>query len=389
MMMTTTKMATRAKSKRPLKLLFSFGTRPEAIKLAPLIIQARQTPRLDVRVVVTAQHREMLDQVLSVFEIIPDYDLNLMGKSQGLNEIMSRVLHDFDKVLSIENPDWVLVHGDTTTTLASTLAAFHRKVKVAHIEAGLRTYNLASPYPEEMNRQVVGRMADLHLCPTERAKSNLLQEGIRESQILVTGNTVIDALLSVIGRIETSASLKSELEGLFHYLDPKKKMVLVTTHRRESFGDGLLQICAAISTIAQSRNDVEFVLPVHLNPNVKDVIHQHLSGIDNVHLIEPQEYVPFSYLMMKSFLLLTDSGGIQEEAPALGKPVLVLRETTERPEAIEAGCAQLVGTSQEKIKASLLELLDSPESYKKMSHSRNPFGDGMACQKILTYFQSL
>lgn len=383
------KTMTKTKIEHPLKLLFSFGTRPEAIKLAPLILQAKQKPWLEVTVVVTAQHREMLDQVLSAFEIVPDFDLNLMGKSQGLNEIMSRVLHDFDKVLSIKHPDWVLVHGDTTTTLASTLAAFHRKARIAHIEAGLRTYNLASPYPEEMNRQVVGRIADLHLCPTEQAKSNLVQEGIPDSQILVTGNTVIDALLSVVAKIKASPSLKAQLESLFPFLDPKKKMVLVTTHRRESFGEGLIQTCAAISAIAQTRDDVEFVIPVHLNPNVKDVIHLHLSGIKNIHLIEPQEYLPFSYLMMQSYLLLTDSGGIQEEAPALGKPVLVLRNTTERPEAIEAGCARLVGTSQSKIKDSLIELLDNTEIYKKMSRSHNPFGDGTACEKILNYFQTL
>ncbi|MBL7670642.1 MAG: UDP-N-acetylglucosamine 2-epimerase (non-hydrolyzing) [Bdellovibrionaceae bacterium] len=377
------------KTKGPLKLLFSFGTRPEAIKLAPLIIQAKQKPWLNVTVVVTAQHREMLDQVLSAFGIVPDFDLNLMGKSQSLNEIMSRVLYELDKVVLIKNPDWVVVHGDTTTTLASTLAAFHRQVKVAHIEAGLRTYNMASPFPEEMNRQVVGRIAHLHLCPTERAKSNLVQEGIPESLILITGNTVIDALLSVAAKIAASPGLKAELEGLFHFLNPKNRMVLVTTHRRESFGEGLNQICAAISAIAQTRNDVEFVIPVHLNPNVKDVIHHQLGGIENIHLIEPQDYLPFSYLMMQSYVLLTDSGGIQEEAPALGKPVLVLRDTTERPEAIEAGCAKLVGTSQDKIKLSLLELLDNPDAYKKMSGSHNPFGDGTACEKILSYFLGL
>lgn len=377
------------KLEKPLRILFSFGTRPEAIKLAPLILLAKSKPWLEVIVVVTAQHREMLDQVLSAFEIVPDFDLNLMGRSQGLNELLSRVVLEFDKVLVLKKPDWVFVHGDTTTTLASTLASFQRKIRVAHIEAGLRTYNLEAPYPEEMNRQVVGRIADLHLAPTQRAQENLLQEGVVKTQILVTGNTVIDALLKVVEKIRTTPDLMNELDGRFPFLSQNKKMVLVTTHRRESFGQGLIEICEAIETVASRRTDVEFVVPVHLNPNVKDVIHQHLSQTKNVHLIEPQEYVPFSYLMMRSYLLLTDSGGIQEEAPALGKPVLVLRETTERPEAVEAGCARLVGTAKLRIVESLTELFDNPETYKRMSQSQNPFGDGTASEKILAYFQAL
>jgi UDP-N-acetylglucosamine 2-epimerase (non-hydrolysing) len=364
------------------RILTVFGTRPEAIKMAPLVHALAADERFEAKVCVTAQHREMLDQVLELFEITPDYDLNLMKPAQDLTDITCGILQGLKPVLAEFKPDHVLVHGDTATTLSTTLAAYYQQIKVGHVEAGLRTGNIYSPWPEEGNRKLTGAIANLHFSPTETSKQNLLQENIDPEKIIVTGNTVIDSLLDVIDKLETNVELKSSLQAKFDFLDTNKRLVLITGHRRESFGGGFERICEAISKMAKAFPDVEFVYPMHLNPNVREPVNRLLAGLNNVFLIEPLDYLPFVYLMNKSYVLLTDSGGIQEEAPSLGKPVLVMRDTTERPEALEAGTVKLVGTSVETIITELTILLSNEDAYKAMSFAHNPYGDGKACIRI-------
>ncbi|HMS19170.1 non-hydrolyzing UDP-N-acetylglucosamine 2-epimerase [uncultured Sphingorhabdus sp.] len=364
------------------RVLSVFGTRPEAIKMAPLVKALASADDIDGRVCVTAQHREMLDQVLDLFAINPDYDLNVMKPGQGLEDITAGVLKLLTPVLDDFQPDLVLVHGDTTTTLAASLAAYYRKIPVGHVEAGLRTGNIYSPWPEEVNRKVAGAIAGLHFAPTEQSKRNLLAEAVPETKILVTGNTVIDALLEVVDRLKRDPARMAEFEQRFR-LDSGKRMILVTGHRRESFGDGFLRICEALASLA-ARDDVEIVYPVHLNPNVKGPVEERLSGFPNVHLIAPQDYLPFVYLMSRASIILTDSGGVQEEAPSLGKPVLVMRETTERPEAVEAGTVRLVGTDSKLIVSEVCRLLDDQSAYDAMSVAHNPYGDGKAVDRILS-----
>ena len=363
------------------KILVAFGTRPEAIKMAPLVKVLVSDVRFEVKVCVTAQHREILDQVLSLFEIVPEFDLDLMKQGQDLTDITSRVLFGIREVLSTWSPDWVLVHGDTSTAMASGLAAFYAKVPVAHVEAGLRTFNIYSPWPEEMNRRLVGRVASLHFSPTEQAKENLLAESCDKNSIIVTGNTVIDALLSVVKLIDERVELHSQLKSRFSFLNEGKKVILVTGHRRENFGQGFENICYALLKLAK-RDDVEIVYPVHLNPSVQEPVNRIIGSCQNIHLIEPQDYLPFVWLMKQSYLILTDSGGIQEEAPSLGKPVLVMRDTTERPEAVDAGTVYLVGTDKDKVYDKVCQLLDDKNKYKKMSMAHNPYGDGLASQRI-------
>ena len=364
------------------RILSVFGTRPEAIKMAPVVRALAQASDVDARVCVTAQHREMLDQVLELFEIKPDYDLDLMRPGQGLEDITAGVLLALSPVLDEFQPHLVLVHGDTTTTLASSLAAYYRKIPVGHVEAGLRTGNIFSPWPEEVNRKVAGAIAALHFAPTEQSKRNLLAEAVSEQAIIVTGNTVIDALIDVVAKLESDTDRMAELTQRFG-LDPAKRMILVTGHRRESFGDGFLRICEALATLA-ARDDVEIVYPVHLNPNVKGPVEEKLSGFANVDLIAPQDYLPFVYLMSRAAVILTDSGGVQEEAPSLGKPVLVMRETTERPEAVDAGPVKLVGTDTALIVSEVNRLLDDKAAYDAMSFAHNPYGDGKAVDRILS-----
>ncbi|MGA6993785.1 MAG: UDP-N-acetylglucosamine 2-epimerase (non-hydrolyzing) [Candidatus Deferrimicrobiaceae bacterium] len=371
-----------------LRILVVFGTRPEAIKMAPVVTALReQSDRFSCRVCATAQHREMLDQVLDLFTIRPDHDLDIMRQGQGLNDVTSAVLLGMHPVLEAERPDIVLVHGDTTTTMAATLSAFYARIPVGHVEAGLRTGNKHAPFPEEINRKVAGAVADLHFAPTENAKRNLLREGVPEESILVTGNTVIDALLSVTDRLRCHPALAKRMEADFTFLDPRKKLLLVTGHRRENFGEGFENICRALAEIAALRADVEILYPVHLNPNVQEPVRRILGTGrgGNVHLVEPVEYLPFVYLMNRSRLIITDSGGVQEEAPSLGKPVLVMREATERPEGVEAGAARLVGTDSGKIVAETLRLLDEPEAYRAMSAVQNPYGDGKAAGRIADF----
>lgn len=363
------------------KLLIVFGTRPEAIKMAPVVKKLTAERKLRVEVCVTAQHRRMLDQVLNLFEIVPDYDLDVMKKGQDLTDITSRVLRGLRDVLIKSEPDRVMVHGDTTTTFAASLAAFYRKIPVAHVEAGLRTRNLYSPWPEEANRKLTGALADLHFAPTPRARDNLLREGVVAECVQVTGNTVIDALLEVVTRIRSSSDLQKEIAAQYPFLDQNKKLILVTGHRRESFGEGFDRICDALRRIAQ-RPDVQIVYPVHLNPNVRGPVTRQLGDLANVHLMPPQDYLPFVYLMNVAYLILTDSGGIQEEAPALGKPVLVMRDTTERPEAVDAGTVRLVGTNVELIASETQRLLDDEDFYAQMGRAINPYGDGLASQRI-------
>lgn len=365
------------------RILVVFGTRPEAIKMAPLVHALVADERFDVKVCVTAQHREMLDQVLGLFEICPDYDLNLMKPGQDLTDITCGILQGLKPVLEKFKPDYVLVHGDTATTLSTTLAAYYQQIKVGHVEAGLRTGNIYSPWPEEGNRKLTGSIADLHFAPTETSKQNLLAENVEPSNIIVTGNTVIDALLNVVAKLDKNVELNNALQMQFDFLDVTKRLVLITGHRRESFGGGFERICEAIAQMAKSSPDVEFVYPMHLNPNVREPVNRLLDGLSNVFLIEPLDYLPFVYLMNKSYILLTDSGGIQEEAPSLGKPVLVMRDTTERPEAVDAGTVKLVGTNVEKIVNTLSELLSNENAYKLMSFAHNPYGDGKACTRIL------
>ncbi|MFC3033115.1 non-hydrolyzing UDP-N-acetylglucosamine 2-epimerase [Pseudoalteromonas fenneropenaei] len=365
-----------------MKVLTVFGTRPEAIKMAPLVKALESDSRFDAKVCVTAQHREMLDQVLSLFNITPDYDLNLMKAGQTLPEVTSRILLELTPVLKEFKPDVVLVHGDTATTFAASLAAYYEQIAVGHVEAGLRTGNIYSPWPEEANRKLTGALTKYHFAPTQTSKQNLLAENYPESSIYVTGNTVIDALLLVKQQIESDADLNSTLASKFPFLDSTKKLILVTGHRRESFGGGFERICEALVKVANQHSDVQIVYPVHLNPNVQEPVNRILNCVNNITLIEPQQYLPFVYLMNKAHIILTDSGGIQEEAPSLGKPVLVMRDTTERPEAVEAGTVKLVGTDVIKITDELNQLLTNQDAYNAMSFAHNPYGDGQACARI-------
>ncbi|WP_420259077.1 non-hydrolyzing UDP-N-acetylglucosamine 2-epimerase [Kluyvera sp. M-M157-B] len=366
-----------------MKVLTVFGTRPEAIKMAPLVHALAKDPHFEAKVCVTAQHREMLDQVLHLFSIVPDYDLNIMSPGQGLTEITCRILQGLKPVLESFKPDVVLVHGDTTTTAAASLAAFYQRIPVGHVEAGLRTGDLYSPWPEEANRTLTGHLAMYHFAPTENSRQNLLRENLSDTRIFVTGNTVIDALFWVRDRVMGDEALRADLEQRYPFLNNGKKMILVTGHRRESFGQGFEQICHALAEVAASNPDVQIVYPVHLNPNVSEPVNRILGHIDNVILIEPQDYLPFVWLMNHAWLILTDSGGIQEEAPSLGKPVLVMRETTERPEAIDAGTVRLVGTDSQRIVDEVTRLLRDDEEYQRMSRAHNPYGDGRACERIL------
>ena len=380
------------------KILLVFGTRPEAIKMAPLIIEFKKYPNeFETRICVTGQHRQMLDQVLNLFEIVPDYDLDIMKSDQDLYDITSRVLLGMKEVFRKVQPDVVFVHGDTTTSTATALAAFYQQIPVAHVEAGLRTGNIYSPWPEEMNRQLTGRLASYHFAPTILSKNNLMLENVSDKMIHVTGNTVIDSLFWVLKKIDSDASVeKSVLQSLdaagynTNRLNSERKIILITGHRRENFGTGFNNICKAINNLSETFKDVDFIYPMHLNPNVRNSINEVFDGkkTDNVFLIEPLEYLPFIYLMNKSYLLLTDSGGIQEEAPGLGKPVLVMRDTTERPEAIIAGTVKLVGTDEQKIINFVSDLLNNDELYRKMALANNPYGNGHASQRIVDYFRN-
>lgn len=377
------------------KIMLVFGTRPEAIKMAPLVKEFQKHPdTFQTIVCVTGQHREMLDQVLHIFDIRPDFDLNIMKQGQDLYDVTARVLTGMRDVLREAQPDVVLVHGDTTTSTAAALAAFYQQIPVGHVEAGLRTHNILSPWPEEMNRQITGRIASYHFAPTALSRQNLLQENVDDANITVTGNTVIDALYWVVDRIKNDRSLDAELEKVLRHagydvnrLADGRPLVLITGHRRENFGDGFINMCTAIKQLTERYPNVDFVYPMHLNPNVRRPIHEvfgdDLSNLGNMHFIEPLEYLSFVYLMEKSSIVLTDSGGIQEEAPGLGKPVLVMRDTTERPEALEAGTVKLVGTDREKIFNEVSTLLDDAAAYARMSQAVNPYGDGLACSRIV------
>lgn len=363
------------------KVMVVFGTRPEAIKMAPLVTALKQQPMLETIVAVTAQHRQMLDQVLDLFEITPDEDLNVMQPGQTLSELTSRIVQGMEQVIARHAPDIVLVHGDTTTTFATSLAAFYQRTAIGHVEAGLRTGNLYSPWPEEANRKLTGVLANLHFAPTPQAAQNLRDENVPAASIHITGNTVIDALLAVVAKIKDTPSLQSELAARFPFLDASKRLVLVTGHRRENFGDGFEQICHALKAIAD-RGDTQVVYPVHLNPNVQEPVRRILADQPAVHLIDPLEYLPFVYLMSRCDLIITDSGGVQEEAPSLGKPVLVMRDTTERPEAILAGTVKLVGTRTSNIVEQANLLLDDSSAYAQMAFANNPYGDGSAATRI-------
>lgn len=365
-----------------MRILTVFGTRPEAIKMAPVVKALSRNSFFDSRVCITAQHREMLDQVLSLFEIEPDYDLNIMKPGQSLTDITVHVLKGLERVFSKWRPDIVLVHGDTTTTFATSLAAYYQQIHVGHVEAGLRTGNIYSPWPEEANRKLTGSLTAVHFSPTETAKNNLLKENVPKEKVFITGNTIIDALFDVVKHIEATPSLEDDIKNYLPELDPHNRIILVTGHRRENFGQGFEDICTAIAQIATMFDDVEIIYPVHLNPNVQEPVKRILGDLKRVHLVEPLDYLPFVYLMKQSYIILTDSGGIQEEAPSLGKPVLVMRETTERPEAVEAGTVKLVGTNIEKIINEVDLLLSSKSEYLKMSSSHNPYGDGQASAKI-------
>ena len=364
------------------RILVVFGTRPEAIKMAPVVARLRELSEVAVKVCVTAQHREMLDQVLELFKIYPDFDLNLMRPNQTLSDVTSAVLVGLDRILASFPTDLVLVHGDTSTTLATALACFYRKIPVGHVEAGLRTGNMQSPWPEEMNRRFTAQLASLHFAPTTAARANLLKEGVSPSSVWVTGNTVIDALLSAVDRIERAPSLVAEMNSQLPWLaDRHHRVVLVTGHRRENFGEGTQNICRALLRLSEE-SGVKIVYPVHPNPNVMEPVHRFLGGIPNIHLVEPMEYLPFVHLMSKAYFVLTDSGGIQEEAPSLGKPVLVMRDTTERPEALAAGTVRLVGVSEEKIVDEAMLLLNDSNHYQRMAAAHNPYGDGHAAERI-------
>ena len=371
------------------KVLIVFGTRPEAIKMAPLVSELlKDKVNFDTRVCVTAQHREMLDQVLDLFKITPDYDLNIMKHGQDLYDITSNILLKIKPVLEEFAPDLVLVHGDTATTFTTSLAAYYQKIKIGHIEAGLRTGDLYSPWPEEGNRRLTGILANYHFAPTESSKQNLLNEGVNNASIFVTGNTVIDALQLVLNRINTDESLRLKIQNTIiqsGFEELNSKFILVTGHRRENFGQGFLNICEALKELAEHNPDINILYPVHLNPNVKKPVNSLLSNIKNIKLVNPFQYEEFIYLMSKSYLILTDSGGIQEEAPSLGKPVLVMRNTTERPEAISSGTAKLVGSDKESVVKEVQYLLNNTSAYKDMSRSHNPYGDGKACKKIVKF----
>ncbi|MBR4166511.1 MAG: UDP-N-acetylglucosamine 2-epimerase (non-hydrolyzing) [Bacteroidales bacterium] len=374
------------------KVMLVFGTRPEAIKMCPLVKEfQKHGEEFETIVCVTGQHREMLDQVLKIFEVTPDYDLNIMKQGQDLYDVTARVLTGMRDVLKEAKPDVVLVHGDTTTSTAAALAAFYQQIPVGHVEAGLRTHNIYSPWPEEMNRQITGRIATYDFAPTPLSRQNLLDEGVAEDKITVTGNTVIDALQMVVSKMEVNPELEGALRAKLYRcgynVNRERRLVLITGHRRENFGEGFISMCTAIKDLTKKYPDVDFVYPMHLNPNVRKPIHEvfgeNLDGLGNMFFIEPLEYLEFVYLMSKSFIVLTDSGGIQEEAPGLGKPVLVMRDTTERPEALDAGTVKLVGTDYDKIVGEVSTLLDDPEAYEKMSQAVNPYGDGLACGRIV------
>ncbi len=367
------------------KILLVFGTRPEAIKMALVYEVLKKTPGLDVRVAVTAQHREMLDQVLRLFSITPYYDLNIMKPGQGLTEITAAVLAGLKPILEEFSPDLLLVHGDTTTTLSATLAAYYQQIPVGHVEAGLRTGDIYSPWPEEINRKVTATIARLHFAPTQKAAANLKSEAVPASSISITGNTVIDALLEVVARLKGDPQQSAAFDAHFE-IDPTKRVILVTGHRRESFGDGFERMCSALAKIA-ARDDVQIIYPVHLNPNVKGPVETRLGALERVRLIPPQDYLPFVHLMRRSDIILTDSGGVQEEAPSLGKPVLVMRDTTERPEAVEAGTVKLVGTDTDLIVRETNTLLDNASAYQTMARAHNPYGDGRASQRIRDVIQ--
>ncbi|NMH65360.1 non-hydrolyzing UDP-N-acetylglucosamine 2-epimerase [Shewanella salipaludis] len=364
------------------KLLIVFGTRPEAIKMAPLVHFLKDDSRFEARTCVTGQHREMLDQVLELFEIVPEYDLDIMQPGQTLPEVTSKILAGMTAVLEEFQPDVVLVHGDTATTFAASLAAYYKQIPVGHVEAGLRTGNIYSPWPEEANRKLTACLTQYHFAPTETSKQNLLAENYADESIHITGNTVIDALLLVRNKIANDKDLQQTLASQFTQLDPAKKLILVTGHRRESFGAGFERICEGLLQTAAKHPECEILYPVHLNPNVKEPINRLLKGVSNIHLIEPQSYLPFVYLMDRAHIILTDSGGIQEEAPSLGKPVLVMRDTTERPEAVDAGTVKLVGTDVQLMTKALSELLTDESAYRAMSQAHNPYGDGLACSRI-------
>lgn len=366
-----------------MKIMTIFGTRPEAIKMAPLAKAIAADPRFDGVVCVTGQHREMLDQVTALFGLTPDHDLNVMKAGQDLYGVTAAILTGLKPVLETERPDIVLVHGDTATTLAATIAAYYARIPVGHVEAGLRTGNIYSPWPEEGNRRVTGALATLHFAPTDTSRQALLREGVPEDRIIVTGNTVIDALMDVVARFDDGADTGREIAAQFDFLRPDRRMVLVTGHRRESFGGGFERICTALGQIAEHFDDVDIVYPMHMNPNVREPVTRLLGRHTNIHLIEPQDYLPFVWLMNRSDIIITDSGGIQEEAPSLGKPVLVMRDTTERPEALEAGTVRLVGTDTDQIVDWASRLLTDQSAYREMSVAHNPYGDGKASMRIL------
>ena len=369
-----------------IKVLSIFGTRPEAIKMAPVIKELEKFPDFIKSVVcVTAQHRQMLDQVLEVFAVRPQYDLDIMQPGQDLFTITSNVLNGLKPILEKEKPDIVLVHGDTTTTMAASLAAYYCRIKVGHVEAGLRTFNKFAPFPEEINRKIAGTLADVHFAPTAAARENLLAEGVPDKLVFVTGNTVIDALLAIVEKLKVDDALRAMFADRFSYLDATKKLILVTGHRRENFGAGFENICMALAEIARDHPDVEILYPLHLNPQVQEPVRRNLGAdhVQRIHLIEPVDYLPFVYLMSRAYLIITDSGGVQEEAPSLGKPVLVMRNTTERPEAISAGTVRLVGTDRQKIVGEAARLLTDRSEYEKMSQAHNPYGDGRAAERIV------
>ncbi|ENW17521.1 non-hydrolyzing UDP-N-acetylglucosamine 2-epimerase [Acinetobacter haemolyticus] len=370
------------------KVLLVFGTRPEAIKMAPLALKLKAFDQdFETRVCVTGQHRQMLDQVLELFSLKPDFDLNLMKPGQTLSDVTSGVLKGLEQVFTEWMPDLILVHGDTATTFAASLAGYYHKIKIGHVEAGLRTGDLYSPWPEEANRQLTGVLANYHFAPTQSSYQNLMNENVNPATVVVTGNTVIDALLQVKTKVEQEQQLIQTFEQEFSFLDKSKKLILVTGHRRENFGQGFLNICTALANLAKKYPDIQIVYPVHLNPNVQQPVNELLANIDNVFLIAPQDYLPFVYLMNRSYLILTDSGGIQEEAPSLGKPVLVMRDTTERPEAVDAGTVRLVGTDVNAIQGAVSELLENTPIYASMAEAHNPYGDGTACQQIIDFLK--
>lgn len=372
------------------KNLIIFGTRPEAIKMAPLVKEfLKHSDTFDTKVCITAQHREMLDQVLSFFEIIPDFDLDLMKPNQNLYTLTADIITNLKPILEDFKPDFVYVHGDTTTTMAASIAAFYSGAKVCHIEAGLRTFNKRSPFPEEVNRSIAGVISDYHFSPTPTSQQNLLNENIKKDTIVVTGNTVIDALQFSAAKVTSKTYSDTEIDRLKEVVDSSKKLVLVTGHRRENHGQGFINICSALKDIAVQNNDVQIIYPVHLNPNVQKPVYELLVGISNIHLINPLSYPAFVWLMGKSYLIITDSGGVQEEAPSLGKPVLVMRNTTERPEAVEAGTVCLVGTNKDKIVTEATRLLNNTEAYSAMSTLHNPYGDGASCKRIVEFISKL